>query len=102
MSKSNVFIVFSYKLIRGDLMLNQIILGIHVPEREKQAIEVQKIISEFGCYVRARIGLHDVGDKTCSPIGMIILQMACAEKVCTSMVSKLKKIKGVKAKKMVF
>ncbi|MFP4112434.1 MAG: hypothetical protein ACLFPQ_05320 [Candidatus Woesearchaeota archaeon] len=82
-------------------MKQEIIVGINVPDRENLAVDVQKVISEFGCSIRARIGLHEVQEKTCSPHGLIILHMIATDKDCTTLLSKLRKVKGVKAKKMI-
>ena len=36
-----------------------IILGIHVTDRLKNAVDVQKVFTEYGCNIKTRIGLHD-------------------------------------------
>lgn len=83
-------------------MAKDIIVGIDVPDRSTHAMEVQKIISEFGCHIHARLGLHEVKGKTCVPNGLIILHMLCESGDCKNMLSRLRKIKGIKAKMMSF
>ena len=36
-----------------------IILGVHITDRLKNAVEVQKVFTEYGCNIKTRIGLHD-------------------------------------------
>ena len=38
-----------------------IILGIHITDRLKNAVDVQKVFTEYGCNIKTRVGLHDVG-----------------------------------------
>lgn len=83
-------------------MAKDIVVGIEVPDRNTHALEVQKIISEYGCHIHARLGLHEVKGKTCVSKGLIIIHMLCDENSCSKMLSKLRKLKGIKAKKMSF
>jgi hypothetical protein len=38
------------------------ILGVHVAQRTKHTAKVQKNLSDYGCSIRTRIGLHEAGD----------------------------------------
>jgi hypothetical protein len=51
------------------------ILGVHVAQRTKHTAKVQKILSDYGCSIRTRLGLHDAGDGFCSPNGLILLEV---------------------------
>ena len=51
-----------------------IIIGIHVSDRLKNAVEVQKVFTEFGCNIKTRIGLHDVDANVCSPSGVVLIE----------------------------
>lgn len=42
-----------------------IILGIHVSDRLKNAVDVQKVFTEYGCNIKTRIGLHDADENVC-------------------------------------
>lgn len=78
-----------------------IIVGVKINDRVHHAEEVQKILTEYGCSIKARIGLHETGS-ICAPDGVLLLQM-CAEKhVSEELITKLNALNGVTAKSMMF
>ncbi|MCE5201000.1 MAG: hypothetical protein LLF78_00595 [Synergistaceae bacterium] len=75
------------------------IMVVRVAQREQTAIDVQKVLTEFGCSIRTRLGLHDQNDdNTCSPSGILILQLCCGENTAKELEGKLNVLPGVKAK----
>ena len=52
-----------------------VIYGVHVTNRTTQVPNLQKLLTEYGCNIRTRIGLHHVDEKVCSPRGLILLEM---------------------------
>jgi hypothetical protein len=54
----------SYKLIM-----------IKIEKRDPEAVDVQNILTEFGCCIKTRLGLHEVETDQCSASGLIILQL---------------------------
>lgn len=79
-----------------------IVLGIQLKNRVVVASDVQKVLTDYGCNIKTRIGLHEANDGSCSPNGLILLQIHGGEKVADEMVQKLKKLDGVNIQKMVF
>ncbi len=75
------------------------ILGVHVAQRTKYTAKVQKILSDYGCSIRTRLGLHDAGDGFCSPNGLILLEVVDQD---AALAAALAKIPGVQVKKMTF
>ena len=75
------------------------ILGVHVAQRTKHTAKVQKILSDYGCSIRTRIGLHDAGDGFCSPNGLILLEVVSR---AGELAAALAQVPGVAVKKMVF
>ena len=75
------------------------ILGVHVAQRTKHTAKVQKILSDYGCSIRTRIGLHDAGDGFCSPSGLILLEVVSK---AGELAAALARVPGVTVKKMVF
>jgi hypothetical protein len=75
------------------------ILGVHVAQRTKHTAKVQKILSEFGCSIRTRVGLHEADDNVCSPNGLILLEVVSK---ANELAAALAKVSGVTVKKMVF
>ncbi|OQA01338.1 MAG: hypothetical protein BWY69_01398 [Planctomycetes bacterium ADurb.Bin401] len=82
-----------------------IILGVHVSDRVKHIVGhggVQPILTEYGCYIKTRLGLHEAGKDFCSPNGLILLELAGDPKKGEELEKKLMSIEGVSVKKMVF
>lgn len=75
------------------------ILGVHVAQRTKHTAKVQKILSDYGCSIRTRVGLHDARDGVCSPNGLILLDVVSK---AGKLAAELAKVPGVAVKKMVF
>lgn len=76
------------------------VMAILVNKREKAAIEVQKLLTEFGCYIKTRLGLHEGAGEYCSPVGLIILELVDDESKHDELCEKLNQIEGVQAKLM--
>jgi transposase len=83
-------------------MRKRIVLGVQVTNRVKNALEVQEILTEFGCNIKTRLGLHELSDAVCSTIGLLILEMYGDNKQIAEMESRLKAVHGIVVKKMVF
>ena len=79
-----------------------IVLGVHVRNRVKNASMVQNLFTEYGCYIRTRIGLHEVQGDVCSPNGVIVLELFGDEAKCEELRSKLAAIEGLDVQQMVF
>ncbi|PKL15304.1 MAG: hypothetical protein CVV50_00580 [Spirochaetae bacterium HGW-Spirochaetae-6] len=56
--------------------MEKMILIILQKSRMATAVRVQEILTEYGCFIQARLGLHDGPPKTCSDSGLIIIEMA--------------------------
>lgn len=78
------------------------ILGIHSENRMEQSAQVQKILTEYGCSIRTRIGLHEVQEGVCALDGVILLELFGDQASCGELYAKLNEIPGVEVQKMVF
>lgn len=83
-------------------MKNHVIFGVHVTHRTVHVAQVQERLTEYGCNIRTRLGLHEASDDFCSPNGLIILEMVGDETTCDQLMDKLNAIEGVECKKMFF
>ncbi len=83
-------------------MDKHIIYGVHVTNRMNKAPNVQQLFSEYGCNIKTRIGLHDVGKDFCSSSGVILLEMFGDEAVCEELRKKLAAIDGIEVQQMIF
>jgi len=81
---------------------NHIILAVHITDRVKKAPKIQQILSQFGCHIKTRIGLHEASPEFCSPNGLILLEMLDDLKTVKTLQAKLDAIAGVETKRLVF
>jgi hypothetical protein len=83
-------------------MTKRIVLGIQVTNRVEKVPDVQKILTDYGCNIKTRLGLHEVSKSVCSTQGLLLLDTYGDEAEILEMEKKLKKVKGLVVKKMVF
>lgn len=67
---------------------------IKVNQRVQKATEVQSLLTEYGCLIKMRLGLHEAGDQ-CSNQGLIILQLTGGQDERQEFERRLGEIKGV-------
>lgn len=79
-----------------------VILGVHVQNRAKDAAKVQKLLTEYGCHIKTRLGLHEVDENFCAAGGVLLLELFGKDSVCNELANKLKGMDGIEVKKMVF
>ncbi len=78
------------------------IMGIEIQNREELAMAVQGVLTNHGCIIKTRLGLHETGN-FCSPSGLIILEFAPDDKGEYDLLEKeLNEIDGVIARRMEF
>jgi hypothetical protein len=51
------------------------IIGILLENRIEEAIKFQEILTECGCNISTRIGLHPIGEYKCVNSGIILLEV---------------------------
>ena len=83
-------------------MAKQYVLGIRLTNRVKNATEMQKVLTECGCYIKTRLGLHEVNENVCAPTGLILLEVFGGDAAVSAMETKLQSIEGLQVQKMVF
>ena len=79
-----------------------VIYGVHVTNRAAQIPSVQGLLSEYGCNIKTRIGLHHIDENVCSPRGLILLEMFGDPATCRELKTKLASLEGVEVQEMVF
>ena len=84
------------------MQAKHVILGVHINDRIREVQPVQQAFTEYGCYIKTRLGLHHVDDQSCSPRGLIILEMYGDESKSQELAERLAKIEGVEVQKIVF
>jgi desulfoferrodoxin-like iron-binding protein len=81
---------------------DHVILGVHITDRVKHVPNVQSVLTQFGCNIKTRLGLHHVNESFCSPNGLMLIEFVGDEAQSESMVSQLAAVEGVQVKRMVF
>lgn len=77
-----------------------VIIGIKLPNKKTNAVELQKILTEFNCIIKMRIGLNN-SSIFCSSSGIILLQIE--ENDNALLVEKsLLEISGIEIQRMIF
>jgi hypothetical protein len=71
------------------------IMAILQDHRVDTATLVQDVFTRHGCYIRARLGLHEGGVLECSDRGLILLQVCGDPKIAEVMNTELNDIPGV-------
>jgi hypothetical protein len=74
------------------------ILLILVGNRKESAVQVQKVLTGWGCMIKTRLGIHDGVMENCSDNGLLILELAGERKQMDELARKVSLIKGVSSK----
>ncbi len=76
------------------------IFGVHVTQRVNNVPAVQEVLTKYGCNIRTRLGLHDADSTSCSPSGLLIVDVFGAE--TEDFYKELKALAGVAVQRMDF
>ena len=83
--------------------MSKIIMGIQLDHRQNSANEVQALLSDYGCYIRTRLGVHEANEDLCSEKGIIILEFVNSkQEFAKELEAKLNQLSGVTIKTMEF
>lgn len=52
-----------------------VILGIKLEDRTESSLEFQKILTEYGCAIKTRIGLHHSKNGICTNCGIVLIEL---------------------------
>ena len=77
-----------------------VIIGIKLPDKIHNAVELQKILTEFNCIIKMRIGINN-SSIFCSTNGIVLLQV---ENNDNSIILEqaLLEISGIEIQRMIF
>jgi hypothetical protein len=79
-------------------VMKKTILMVLISMRNENAVRVQKFLTEYGCLIKTRLGVHDTSPDKCSNYGLIIIELTGDKKEQDELANKLKTIKGVQVK----
>lgn len=51
------------------------IIGIELENRLEESLKLQEILSKYGCNIKTRLGLHDMGEYKCLNYGIVLVEV---------------------------
>jgi len=74
------------------------IMLILIDGRKKNAVNVQKILTGWGCLIKTRLGIHDGVLEDCSDSGLLFLELVGDQNQHEQLRDKINVLDGVHAK----
>ena len=74
------------------------IIAMRLSAREHNAQKLQETLTNYGCNIKVRLGLHEASEDFCATDGMIVLQPCGEKNVIEEMVAAFNALEGVTAK----
>ncbi|MCB5229201.1 MAG: hypothetical protein GX122_02790 [Candidatus Cloacimonetes bacterium] len=71
---------------------------VKIDHRSKGAANVQEILTEYGCNIKVRLGLHEVSKEYCANDGLIVLEVEGKPEELNTMIDGLNAIEYVQAR----
>lgn len=78
--------------------MDKAIMIIHMTQRKEAAPRVQETLTEFGCIIKTRLGIHDGVTDKCSNDGLILLELMAKAADSKALEDRLRALPGVKTK----
>ncbi|TDS32295.1 hypothetical protein [Halanaerobium congolense] len=79
-------------------MKHSTIMAVLIDKRTDAAPEVQKVLTDYGCLISTRLGMHE--SSSCEEEGMIILDLVGSKEEVSELEAALTEIGGVNVKSM--
>ena len=76
------------------------VVALLISTRNETAVNVQKILTAWGCMIKTRLGIHDGVLDKCSQTGLVLLEMIGEDAKIDEFVRKLNLVKGASAKRI--
>jgi hypothetical protein len=80
--------------------MKHIIFGVHISQRTENVPAVQATLTKYGCNIRTRVGIHDADNSSCSPSGLMLVDVFGSE--AEDFYKELSQLKGVDLQRMDF
>lgn len=72
------------------------LMGILIQKRRENSAKVQEVLTQYGCLIKVRLGLHESGDR-CAEEGLVVLQLDGPQEEIDELYADLNVIDGVAA-----
>jgi hypothetical protein len=66
-----------------------------ISHRSKSAVDVQRLLTQWGCFIKTRLGIHDGVGNQCSDSGLIVLELVGDKDKKEELAFELKNLEGV-------
>ena len=77
--------------------MKKTILLILMGNRTGTAVKVQEILTDMGCYIKTRLGIHDGTPEACTNTGLVVLELIGDESHMHDLENSLNEVPDVKA-----
>jgi len=71
---------------------------IKIDHRSSEATKVQGILTQYGCSIKVRLGLHEVSRDYCANDGLVVLEIDAASNELDEMLKALNAVDYVQAR----
>jgi hypothetical protein len=78
--------------------MGKTLLVVLMRTRRSSAVKVQKVLTDYGCMIKTRLGIHDGVLNSCSDTGLIVLELVGRKAEARKLSAKLSAIPGVKTR----
>lgn len=78
--------------------MKKTVLVILIGSRKESAVNVQKVLTAWGCLIKTRLGIHDGVLDKCSDQGLLMLELVGEQEQMNELARKVGVIKGVSSK----
>ncbi len=73
------------------------VILVKIDHRSSEAGKVQQILTEYGCNIKVRLGLHEVSKEYCANDGLVILEVDGSQIELNQIIDSLNKVDYVQA-----
>ena len=70
---------------------------IKIDHRSTEAVQVQGILTKYGCSIKVRLGLHEVSKAMCANDGLVILEVEGDKRTLNRMLKELNAVDYIHA-----
>ncbi len=78
--------------------MTKTVLLILIGNRKEAAVNVQKVLTAWGCIIKTRLGIHDGVLENCSDEGLLILELHGGREDMDELARKVALIQGVSSR----
>lgn len=81
--------------------MKKTVLLVLVGKRKEAAVDLQKVLTAWGCLIKTRLGLHTGVMENCTETGFLFLELYGSDEENAELARKVELIKGIESKLVV-